>query len=129
MCTLIILRRPGHNWPLIIATNRDEKIDRPSLPPGRHWPERVHVTAGQDILAGGSWLGVNDYGLAAGILNHSGTLGPDPKLRSRGELTLEALEHAEAKAAAKALGNLIPMHIGHLTCLSEMQTTPTGYRP
>ena len=108
MCTLIILRRPGHNWPLIIAANRDEKIDRPSRPPGRHWPERDHVTAGQDILAGGSWLGVNDYGLAAGILNRSGTLGPDPKLRSRGELILEALEHAEAKTAAKAFGELNP---------------------
>jgi uncharacterized protein with NRDE domain len=106
MCTLIILRRPYHDWPLIIATNRDEKIDRPSRPPGRHWPERDHVTAGQDSLAGGSWLGVNDYGLAAGILNHSDALGPRPELRSRGELTLEALEHAEAKAVAEAFREL-----------------------
>jgi len=108
MCALIILRRPVHDWPLIIAANRDEKINRPSRSPGRHWPDRDHVTAAQDILAGGSWLGVNNYGLAAGILNRSGTLGPDPHLRSRGELTLEALDHAEAKAVAEAFLELNP---------------------
>ena len=34
MCTLVILRRPGHDWPLILAANRDEMLDRPwQLPP------------------------------------------------------------------------------------------------
>jgi hypothetical protein len=108
MCTLVILRRPDHDWPLIIAANRDEKTDRPSRPPGRHWPNRDNVTAGQDELAGGTWLGVNGYGLVAGILNRSGTLGPNPDLRSRGELPLEALDHAEAKAVAKAFMELNP---------------------
>ncbi|MCH7551745.1 MAG: hypothetical protein IIA35_08645, partial [Proteobacteria bacterium] len=32
-----------------------------------------------------------------------GSLGPDPGLRSRGELPLEALDHAEASAAAAAM--------------------------
>ena len=108
MCALIILRQPNHDWPLIIAANRDEKKDRPSQPPGRHWPDRGYVTAAQDLLAGGSWLGVNDYGLVAGILNGSGALRPEPNLRSRGELTLEALDHAEAKAVAKAFLELNP---------------------
>jgi uncharacterized protein with NRDE domain len=36
MCTLVILRRPGHRWPVLIGANRDEMIDRPSKPPGRH---------------------------------------------------------------------------------------------
>jgi uncharacterized protein with NRDE domain len=108
MCTLVILRRPDHDWPLIIAANRDEMLDRPSRPPARHWPDRDNVTAGQDELAGGSWLGINDDGLAAGVLNRTGTLGPDPTLRSRGELPLEALDHAEAEAVAEALFDLDP---------------------
>jgi hypothetical protein len=108
MCTLVILRRPGHDWPLIVAANRDEKIDRPSLPPARHWPDRDNVTAGKDELAGGTWLGVNDDGIVAGILNRMGTLGPDPDLRSRGELPLEALDHAEAEEVAAALFDLDP---------------------
>ena len=51
MCTLVILRRPGHDWPVLIAANRDEMIDRSWLPPGRHWPDRAQVTAGRDELA------------------------------------------------------------------------------
>jgi len=106
MCTVVILRRPGHRWPLIIATNRDEMADRPWLPPGRHWADRAEVTAGRDLLAGGSWLGVNDTGVVAGVLNRQGSLGANPARRSRGELVLEALDLADASAAAQALGDL-----------------------
>ena len=108
MCTLVILRRPGHDWPVIIAANRDEMIDRPWQAPGRHWPDRPEVVAGRDELAGGSWLGINDFGIAAGILNRTGSLGPAPGQRSRGELVLEALDHADARAAATALATLEP---------------------
>jgi len=106
MCTLVILRRPGHRWPLLIAANRDEMADRPWRPPGRHWRDRPEVVAGKDELAGGSWLGVNDHGVVAGVLNRRGSLGPAPHLRSRGELVLEALDHADASAAAAALSAL-----------------------
>jgi uncharacterized protein with NRDE domain len=108
MCTLVILRRPDHAWPVIIGANRDEMIDRPALPPARHWPDRDEVVAGMDLLGSGSWLGVNDWGLVAAILNRHGSLGPDANLRSRGELVLEALDHADAVAAASALTELDP---------------------
>src|SRR5207344_2469283 len=108
MCTLVILRRPEHDWPVVIGANRDEMIDRPALPPGRHWPDRTEVVAGLDLEAGGSWLGVNDWGVAAAILNRHGSLGPAAGLRSRGELVLEALDHADAVAAAAALSHLDP---------------------
>ncbi len=103
MCTLVILRRPDHDWPVLVAANRDERADRPRRPPGRHWPDRPDVIAGIDELAGGTWLGINDHGVVAGVLNRRGSLGPDPRLRSRGELVLEALDHADAVAAADAL--------------------------
>src|SRR5207248_2606717 len=106
MCTLVILRRPNHDWPVIIGANRDEMIDRPAKPPGRHWADRAEVVAGLDLLAGGSWLGINDWGVAAAILNRHGSLGPADGLRSRGELVLEALDHADAAAAAAALSQL-----------------------
>ena len=108
MCTLAILRRPDHDWPVIIGANRDEMIDRPADPPDRHWPDRAEVVAGRDRLAGGSWLGLNDWGVAAAVLNRHGSLGPADGLRSRGELVLEALDHADAVAAARALGDLDP---------------------
>src|SRR5216683_3255179 len=108
MCTLVILRRPEHAWPVVIGANRDEMIDRPAMPPGRHWPDRTEVVGGLDLQAGGSWLGVNDWGVAAAILNRHGSLGPAAGLRSRGELVLEALDHADAVAAAAALSHLEP---------------------
>jgi hypothetical protein len=108
MCTLVILRRPGHRWPVLIGANRDEMIDRPSQSPGRHWPDRPEVVGGLDLLAGGSWLAINDWGVVAAVLNRQGSLGPAPDRRSRGELVLEALDHADAVAAAEALSHLNP---------------------
>ena len=108
MCTLVILRRPDHPWPVVIGANRDEMIGRPALPPARHWPDRPEVIAGLDQLAGGSWLGINDWGVAAAVLNRHGSLGPAPGQRSRGELALEALDHPDAAAAAEALSHLDP---------------------
>ena len=108
MCTLVILRRPDHPWPVIIGANRDEMVGRPAAAPARHWPDRPEVVAGLDRLAGGSWLGVNDWGVAAAILNRRGSLGPAKGQRSRGELVLEALDHPDAVAAAAALSHLDP---------------------
>ena len=48
MCTLIILRRPNHDWPVLLAANRDEMSTRAWDPPARHWPDRPNVVAGID---------------------------------------------------------------------------------
>ena len=108
MCTLVILRRPGHPWPLLLAANRDEMEGRPWLPPGRYWPDREDVVAGLDELAGGTWLGISDDGVVAAVLNRINTLGPAPGMRSRGELPLEALDFGDAQSAADALAHLNP---------------------
>ncbi len=106
MCTLVILSRPDHEWPILIAANRDEKLDRPWLGPAAHWPDRPDIVAGMDELAGGSWLGMNASGVVAAVLNREGTLGPEAGKRSRGELVLDALDYADALDAAEALGAL-----------------------
>lgn len=108
MCTLVILRRPGHDWPLILAANRDEMAGRPWKAPARHWPDRAEVAGGLDVEGGGTWLARNDHGVAAAMLNRVDALGPAPGKRSRGELPLDALDHADAKAAATALAELDP---------------------
>ncbi|WP_085901408.1 NRDE family protein [Kiloniella majae] len=106
MCTVTLLSRPGHKWPLLFAGNRDEMNDRPWLPPRRHWNDRPEIVAGLDELAGGTWLGVNDYGLISCVLNRRGSLGVKEDKRSRGELVLEALDHADSYDAAMALADL-----------------------
>src|ERR1700731_1035753 len=99
MCTLVILRRPGHRWPVLIGANRDEMIDRASKPPGRHWPDRPELFDGRDILAGGSWLGNNDWGVAAAVLNRHGSARPAPHRRSRGRAGPGGPHHAHAGRA------------------------------
>ncbi|MCY4237522.1 MAG: NRDE family protein [Rhodospirillaceae bacterium] len=96
MCTVVLLRRPDHPWPILLAANRDEMMKRPWKPPARHWPDRANVVAGIDLEAGGSWLGANDAGVVAAILNRPNALGPAPNKRSRGELVLEALDSVAA---------------------------------
>lgn len=103
MCTLLLLRRPGHDWPLILGANRDEMRDRPWQAPGAHWPELPGVTAGRDELSGGSWLGLNRRGVVAAVLNRRGSLGPLAGKRSRGELVLQALAAGTAAEAARGL--------------------------
>lgn len=103
MCTVAILRRNNHDWPLIIGANRDEMTTRPWRPPGRHWTDRPDVVGGLDETAGGTWLGVNDNGVMAAVMNREGALGPLENKRSRGEVVLEALDHADAAVAVRAL--------------------------
>jgi len=110
VCTLILLRRPQlaetGGWPLLLAANRDEMLSRPWLPPGAHWADQPDVTGGQDTLAGGTWLAFNTAGVVAGVLNRTGSLGPEQGKRSRGELPLLALRHPTAAAASEALAGL-----------------------
>ena len=61
---------------------------------------------GLDTLAGGTWLALNGAGVVAGVLNRTGSLGPQSGKRSRGELPLLALRHNSAAAAAAALSTL-----------------------
>jgi len=103
VCTVIVSTNPAQPWPLLIAANRDERLDRPWKPPARHWPDQPQIVGGLDALGGGSWLAVNDAGVAAAVLNRVGSLGPAPGKRSRGDLPLIALAHADAESAAAAI--------------------------
>lgn len=106
MCTVVVLIRPGHSWPLILAANRDEMLDRAWDGPAEHWPERPGVVAGRDRSGGGTWMGINRHHVIATVLNRPGSLGPKPGKRSRGELPLIALEHPTAEEAAAAIAAL-----------------------
>ncbi len=87
-------------YPVIVAANRDEHYDRPSAPPAL-WSTEPEILAGKDLLAGGTWLGVNEHGLLVGILNRRSNGEPDShtQTRSRGLLCLDLLR---LKSAADA---------------------------
>ncbi|HEY0181937.1 MAG TPA: NRDE family protein, partial [Rhodopila sp.] len=100
MCTVVVLVRPDL---ILLAANRDERLERPCDPPAAWWDDRPGVIGGRDRLGGGTWMAMNRHGVVATVLNRPGTLGPAIGKRSRGELPLMALEHATAAAAAHSL--------------------------
>jgi len=103
MCTVIILHRPGHAWPILLAANRDERLDRAWEAPAEFWPACI---GGRDATAGGTWMAMNRQGIVAAVLNRPNSLGPDPDKRSRGELPLLALEQCHASAAVARMAAL-----------------------
>jgi uncharacterized protein with NRDE domain len=106
MCTVVLLYRPDHPWPVILVANRDESVDRAWDPPAAWWPEYPGVIAGRDRTAGGTWMGLNAHGISAAVLNRPGSLGPAVGKRSRGELPLLALDETSATAAVEAIVSL-----------------------
>lgn len=103
VCTVVVLVNPDR---VLLAANRDERVERAWDPPAPWWPDRPGVVGGRDRSAGGTWMAINRQGVVATVLNRPGTLGPAIGKRSRGELPLLALEHPTAAAAAEALTNL-----------------------
>jgi uncharacterized protein with NRDE domain len=101
MCTLAIYFRALADYPVVVAANRDEYLARPAMPPTT-LVETPHIVGGKDLRASGTWLGLNQHGVIAGLLNRrNGTQENDPGLRSRGLLCLDALRHASAAEAVR----------------------------
>jgi len=98
VCTLAIYFQTFADYPVVIAANRDEFLARPALPP-MVLLESPNVVGGKDLKAGGTWLGINQYGLVAGLLNRRSERS-DPEARSRGLLCLDALRCATVAEAA-----------------------------
>lgn len=102
MCTLAAYVQVSAEIPLLVAANRDEFLDRPSIEPAliAHAP---WVFAGQDLAAGGTWFGLNQHGMVVGLLNRRRAYDPDPSRRSRGLLCLEILQTRSPSEAAVRL--------------------------
>ena len=106
MCTLALYYRLFGDYPLIVAANRDEHYDRPSLPPSL-LKTKPNIIAGKDVRAGGTWLGVNETGLLAGILNRhfDGQNAVVTDARSRGLLCRDVLLRLSAVGASEWIQN------------------------
>jgi uncharacterized protein with NRDE domain len=106
MCLLAILWRVTDDAPLIVAANREEEYARGgTLPAVVEGP--VKFVGGLDPRAGGTWFGVNQFGVVAAATNgRRGRTPPEP--RSRGLLVRDLLgcqtATEAARLAAKELG-------------------------
>ena len=99
MCMLAILYRVTRNTPILVAADREESLARPSQYP-KIQPGTPRVVCGIDRQPGGTWLGVNQYGLMVAVMNRRKAFPPlEP--RSRGLLCRELLDLRNAREATE----------------------------
>jgi uncharacterized protein with NRDE domain len=97
MCTIIALRGLRSDFPLVLATNRDEFYARRTAGAARILDNPSSV-GGRDLEAGGTWMGVTKGGLFVGVTNQRTFVPPDRSRRSRGELVMRALACADVES-------------------------------
>ncbi len=68
MCLAVLALHALPDIPVLIAANRDEFHQRPTLPAAQ-WLDAPEVYAGRDGLAGGSWMGATTGGRYALVTN------------------------------------------------------------
>ena len=89
MCVLFIAHRFHPRHSLIVLANRDEFYDRPTAAAAR-WTDHPQVTAGRDLVGGGTWLGIADGGRFAAVTNYRDPSRPEGTV-SRGRLVADYL--------------------------------------
>src|ERR687893_2597051 len=100
MCLLVFASRLGAELALAVGANRDEQLERLAVPLEVLQATGPRVLGGRDLLAGGTWLAVNELGVVAGITNRPLVeQGRDASKRSRGELPVALASHGSARAA------------------------------
>jgi len=98
MCLILIAVDSHPLYSLIVAANRDEFYARPTAP-AEFWSDAPSILAGRDLLAGGTWLGIDRHGRFAAVTNYRQGQREPPAPRSRGRLVSDFLI-TEAEPAA-----------------------------
>lgn len=89
MCLIVLAWKTHPDYPLILLANRDESHSRPTK--ALHaWNTQPVIYAGQDLEAGGTWLGSTANARFAAVTNLR-QFAPTTASRSRGELVREFL--------------------------------------
>jgi hypothetical protein len=114
MCTVTIHR--GNNT-LVATMNRDEALTRaPEMRPEViEGPNGIDWIAPRDTERGGTWMGVNNYGVTACLLNAyqpGESLLPDTtgRFRTRGEIVPALLASGDGEAARRWLRESLDPH-------------------
>lgn len=138
MCLVVLALRAHPLYPLVVAANRDEFLDRPS-DPARFWAGHDGLLAGRDRKGGGTWTGVTRSGRFAALTNVRDPRAFDASAPSRGELVVGFLAHSDPplehlrRVAADAVRrngfNLLAGAGGRLAWYSNVAGAPLEVEP
>lgn len=91
MCLVVLAYKVHPRYPLVVAANRDEFLDRPTTPL-RVWEDAPHILAGRDLRAGGTWMGLTTAGRFAALTNYRDLRQQEVQGPSRGALVKQVLD-------------------------------------
>lgn len=87
MCLIVLAWKTSPQYKLLLAANRDEYLDRPTMAASF----QGDMLAGKDLQAGGTWLGVTRAGRVAAVTNFRSADSRSQTARSRGLLVSDFL--------------------------------------
>jgi len=112
MCLILFAYDVHPSYRLILAANRDEFYNRPSMP-ADFWARHPQVLAGIDLQEKGTWLGVTKQGKFAAITNYRDPASWNPEAPSRGKLVSRYLTgRASAETYLKKIIPRAPQYNG-----------------
>jgi len=98
MCLILFANHVHPDYPLVLIANRDEFHARPTRI-AQWWDSNPNLLAGQDLVAGGTWLGITKTGCIAAITNYRDPRFHSPQAQSRGTLTTDFLQQQMSAGA------------------------------
>ena len=122
MCLITLNWQPEQSVPLRMAANRDEFYARPTLGL-HHWPGQG-VLAGQDLQAGGTWLGL---GLGPGV--SGGSSGGHIRLAALTNHRDVAHHRLDAASRGHITASFLNSSIGARDYLESLVATAHSYNP
>lgn len=91
MCLILFAYDCHPRYQLVVAANRDEFYNRPTLP-ADFWPDNPDILAGKDLREGGTWMGITTTGRFAALTNYRDPSSYKPQAPSRGHLVHKYLD-------------------------------------
>lgn len=112
MCLVLFALDCHPRYQLVLASNRDEFYERPTLP-ASFWPDHLELLAGKDLRQGGTWLGVTTGGRFAVLTNYRDPSNYQPEGPSRGKLVHKYLStNLDPKTYIENLGDIVEKYNG-----------------
>ncbi len=97
MCLIVFAYEYHPRYRLILAANRDEYYDRPTVS-AAFWADAPEVLGGRDLECGGTWLGITRHGRVAAVSNYRDARSKILNAPSRGLLVSNFLRSKQAPA-------------------------------
>jgi uncharacterized protein with NRDE domain len=90
MCLILFAINSHPRYKFVLAANRDEFFNRPTLFAGR-WEEDSRIIGGRDVSSNGTWLGITENSRFVAITNYRNPHREKDKAKSRGLLSKDFL--------------------------------------